>query len=175
LSTAVVPEVDANDSDSSNSALDGEEPPVPGPEPRRYPDGERKPPRRDKAMIYSYMVTTSPDDPLFVGEALSRSDASEWRAAMNDEYDSLIQNETWDIVDRPVNRRVISSKWVFKLKRDDKGNPLRYKARLVASLFSLVQDFGRCFAENWFCQIKDRALYFHQGLSRGNSYRYLLC
>ena len=85
--------------------MDGEEPPVPGPELRRYPDGERKPPRRDKAMIYSYMVTTSPDDPLFVGEALSRSDASEWRAAMNDDNRHLLEevkgclSETFDIKD----------------------------------------------------------------------------
>jgi len=36
-------------------------------------------------------------------EVLRRPDAKEWELAMRDEYDSLMKNKTWDIVDRPTD------------------------------------------------------------------------
>lgn len=40
----------------------------------------------------------------------------------------------------PLGRKTIGSKWVFKIKLDEKGQIARYKARLVAQGFS--QKFG---------------------------------
>jgi hypothetical protein len=37
-----------------------------------------------------------------------------------------------DLVEIPADRKPVKSKWVFKTKRDEKGNVQRYKARLVA-------------------------------------------
>jgi hypothetical protein len=31
------------------------------------------------------------------------------------EMDALWHNHTWDVVDRPVDRKIVDSKWVFKI------------------------------------------------------------
>jgi len=52
---------------------------------------------------------------------------------MQTEYLSLLlMNDTWDIVNVPKGTNVIGCKWVFKTKRDARGNIIRFKARLVA-------------------------------------------
>jgi hypothetical protein len=53
-------------------------------------------------------------------------------AAMVEEMDSIIDNGTWELVELPPGHRAISLQWVFKVKRDEHGNIVRYKARLVA-------------------------------------------
>ena len=54
---------------------------------------------------------------------------------MQDEINSLRENKTWKLVDKPENKRVISSRWVYtkKLTRD---NTERYKARLLIKGYS---------------------------------------
>lgn len=50
---------------------------------------------------------------------------------------SMQKNDTWDIIDKPVAKRVIGCKWIFKRKAGIPGvEPPRYKARLVAKGFS---------------------------------------
>ncbi|GKF94402.1 copia protein, partial [Tanacetum coccineum] len=39
--------------------------------------------------------------------------------------------EVWTLVDLPNGKRAISSKWVFRNKKDEKGIMIRNKARLV--------------------------------------------
>jgi hypothetical protein len=39
-----------------------------------------------------------------------------WAASMKDEYDALIQNNTWQLVPRPSNTNIVSCKWVFRHK-----------------------------------------------------------
>lgn len=50
---------------------------------------------------------------------------------MDTEYESLMQNETWKLVPRPENTKVLSNRWVFKIKRKHDGSIDKYKARLV--------------------------------------------
>ena len=38
----------------------------------------------------------------------------------------------WNLVKLPEGRRIVGSKWVFKIKKDANGAVERYKARLVA-------------------------------------------
>ena len=45
------------------------------------------------------------------------------------EYQSLLENETWDLVDLPGNRKAIGCKWIFKVKYDDNGQADRFKER----------------------------------------------
>lgn len=50
---------------------------------------------------------------------------------MKDELDSLAENNTWVLVKRSVNARILKNRWVFRVKEENNGN-VRYKARLVA-------------------------------------------
>jgi len=55
-----------------------------------------------------------------------------WRKSLDDEYLSLLRNDTWELVQSKEEYKVIGSKWIFKRKRHADGNVLRYKARLIA-------------------------------------------
>ena len=55
---------------------------------------------------------------------------------MNEEMKSMHDNDGWDLVELPEGLKPISCKWIFKIKRDSKGNTERYKARLVAKGFT---------------------------------------
>ena len=41
------------------------------------------------------------------------------------------ENDVWDLVSLPESAKPIDCKWIFKTKKDLKGNVERYKARLV--------------------------------------------
>lgn len=71
------------------------------------------------------------NDPQNLEEALSSPYADQWKKAMQEEYDSLIKNKTWSLVDLPSDKRALPCKWVFKSKTNEKGEIVRFKARLV--------------------------------------------
>ena len=56
----------------------------------------------------------------------------EWADAMVEEYQSIIKNDVWEVVPRPKDKSVVSSKWIFKTKRSTYGSIEKYKARFVA-------------------------------------------
>ncbi|KAK2421141.1 hypothetical protein QL285_031798 [Trifolium repens] len=58
---------------------------------------------------------------------------SNWKMAMDDEYNALIQNKTWDLVPRPPDANVIRSIWIFRHKEKSDGSFERHKARLVGN------------------------------------------
>ena len=58
-------------------------------------------------------------------------DVLEWQATMWVEYDSIMRNNTWELVDRPKKREVIGTKQVYKLKFRSDGNLEKHKARPV--------------------------------------------
>lgn len=57
----------------------------------------------------------------------------QWELTIQEELDNLNKNETWDIVPKPKNERIIDSKWVFTQKYVN--GTCRKKARLVAKGF----------------------------------------
>jgi hypothetical protein len=56
-----------------------------------------------------------------------------WKMAMDDEYNALIQNKTWDLVPHPPDANVIRSMWIFRHKEKSDGSFERHKARLVGN------------------------------------------
>ena len=52
-----------------------------------------------------------------------------WMAAMQEEFDALLRNRTWQLVPRPRHANVIIGKWVFKHKLRPDGTLDRYKPR----------------------------------------------
>jgi Reverse transcriptase (RNA-dependent DNA polymerase) len=75
-------------------------------------------------------------------------DADQWREAMEAELNLIAANDTWSIEDLPQGRKPIGCRWVFKIKRDAKGDIEHYKARLVAKGFSQTEgiDYHETFA-----------------------------
>ena len=51
---------------------------------------------------------------------------------MQNEYDVLINNGTWNLVDPPVGNRPIGCNWVYKNKYKSNGSLDKHKVRLVA-------------------------------------------
>ena len=51
---------------------------------------------------------------------------------MKEEMKSMDVNQVWELIELPERSKRVGCKWVFKTKRDSKGNIERYKARLVA-------------------------------------------
>jgi len=60
----------------------------------------------------------------------------EWRDAMNEEYSSIIKNDTWELTKLPKDKVPIGCKWLFKPKFNANGSIDKYKARLVAKGYS---------------------------------------
>ena len=54
---------------------------------------------------------------------------------MEEEYHSLLKNETWELVNLPLGRKLVKCKWVFKKKFVVDGSPLKYMEILVANFF----------------------------------------
>lgn len=88
---------------------------------------------KPKAFLVDYTQT----EPTTAREALK---CPEWRQAMQEEYDALLVNKTWDLVPMPTGQKVVGCKWVFKIKRNSDGSIARYKARLVAKGFHQTAD-----------------------------------
>ena len=59
-----------------------------------------------------------------------------WVDAMVEEYDSNAKNSSWEIVLRPVDKSVVGSRWVYKVKQGIDGSVEKYKAIFVARGFS---------------------------------------
>lgn len=95
------------------------------------------PPRR---LINEINLIENEDEPQSYREAVTCKQKSFWIDAMKEELRSLQENETWNLVEAPKDRKPIGCKWVFKLKRNSVGKPLKYKARLVAQGFN--QKYG---------------------------------
>ncbi|RVX18922.1 Retrovirus-related Pol polyprotein from transposon TNT 1-94 [Vitis vinifera] len=75
-------------------------------------------------------------NPVSISQAMESDDFSKWMETMNDELKSMAHNGIWDLIELPNSCKPIGYKWVFKTKRDAKGNIERFKARLVAKGFT---------------------------------------
>ena len=84
--------------------------------------------------------------------ALASTEGSQWEQAMQEEYNSLLENKTWEVVDRPTNRKVLTGRWVFKRKLGSDGQVARHKARFVVRGFS--QIYGLDFDETYASVVK---------------------
>ena len=58
------------------------------------------------------------------------------REAASLEYNTLVENGTWEIVDLPHSEKAIGSGWVFRVKHNADGSIERFKAQIVAKGYS---------------------------------------
>ena len=79
-------------------------------------------------------------------EAINSYDKGSWEKAILEKLNLMKDNDVWEIVDRPLvtkdgdNPNIIDSRWVFKVKTDEKGQKLE-KARLVIRGFKDNQEY----------------------------------
>ena len=86
-----------------------------------------------RQALLSTQLTTP--EPTSLSEAMKGLEAQKWKEAMNEEYDSLMENDTWSLAVLPDDRVPLGGKWVFKRKLDAAGQVVRYKARYVVRGF----------------------------------------
>ena len=60
----------------------------------------------------------------------------QWKDAMIEEYQSIMKNDVWDIVQRPEGNSIVTSKWIYKIKHAADGSIDKYKAIFVVYGFS---------------------------------------
>ncbi|CAI7799023.1 unnamed protein product [Closterium sp. NIES-53] len=105
-----------------------------------HPDEEDEP-------AYCFLAP-APKEPASMEEALAGPDREKWLVSRDAEYQSLLENGTWDLVVLPEGKKAVQCKWVLRIKTDDKGQVTIYKSRLVAKGFMQKdkQDFNEIFA-----------------------------
>lgn len=67
---------------------------------------------------------------------------------MKSEYDSLIKNETWELVPPPKGSKIIGNKWMFRTKLEANSFLDKYKSRVGAKRFQQTArvDYTKIFS-----------------------------
>ena len=97
-----------------------------------------RPPRLRQIGRVNYTYKALPaalstaDEPK-LSVALRSCEHDHWKQAIQEEFDNLINSDTWE-PDKspPPTTRILPSGVILRLKRDEEGHPKRFKAHLVA-------------------------------------------
>ena len=66
---------------------------------------------------------------------MKSKDVAFWKEAIQDEMDSIMNNNTWELSDLPPGYKALRNRWIFKRKIKVDGTIDKYKARLVIQGF----------------------------------------
>jgi len=71
-----------------------------------------------------------------------------WVDAMVEEYDSIVWNSVWDVAPTPENKSVVSSCWLYTVKKVADGSVDKHNVRFVVRGFSQVEgiDYDETFS-----------------------------
>lgn len=94
---------------------------------------EEKENESDNDVAEINIATTEPND---YNEAMKHEDSAQWKRAMSEEIQSINENNVWKLVDLPKEKKVIKSRWVFRVKNKADGSIDKHKARLVIKGYS---------------------------------------
>ena len=130
------------------------------PPPRRSTRERRQPEYYTREYVNFCEVSQQPNS---YQESIEGPDKAKWQEAMRTEMRSLEENEVWDLVKLPANRKAVGSKWVYKVKTGADGSVQRYKARLVAQGFT--QKYGADFDETFCPVVRQESLRYLIALS----------
>jgi len=67
-----------------------------------------------------------------------------WWRAMEEEIDSIKRNNTWELVELPLNKKLIALKWIYKVKVNVDGEIVRHKVRLVVRPGKKIEERENC-------------------------------
>ena len=98
---------------------------------------EDEPPVKPRKRGEKARAAPVPTIPRSYEEAVNDSVfGHEWRKATEKELSQLASFKTWRLEDLPAGKNLVSSRWVFDLKKNQQGEVTKFKARLVARGFS---------------------------------------
>ncbi|PNX87561.1 copia-type polyprotein, partial [Trifolium pratense] len=99
----------------------------------------------DSDDLHNLATYTLAEDPKTYAEA-EKQDV--WRTAMDQEMESIINNNTWELTTLPEGSNAIGVKWIFKTKYNERGEIEKHKARLVAKGYTQKHgiDYNDVFA-----------------------------
>nr|GEX03090.1 retrotransposon protein, putative, Ty1-copia subclass [Tanacetum cinerariifolium] len=102
-------------------------------------------------VLYPYDKQEEEDthEPLIYHDAVACEDTSKWKASIKEEMDSLRKNKTWELVDHPAGKMLVSCKWLFKIKKgiESVQNPRQWYRRFDEYMLSNEfkrSSFDRC-------------------------------
>ena len=72
------------------------------------------------------------ETPTIYQDAMASSQSKMWCDAIKTELKVLNEKKPWTVVKKSPNKKVIGTKWVFAIKRNEYGEIKRFKALLVA-------------------------------------------
>lgn len=101
------------------------------------------------SILMCLIAEDGSSEPGSFQEAMKHADRDKWLEAAKEEMMSLIKNKTWKLIDRPVGKKTIECRWLFKKKPGILGvEDPRHKARLVAKGYSQKEgvDYQEIFA-----------------------------
>ena len=91
--------------------------------------------------IHQTIFSINTDIPLNYNDVFKREDWHKWKSAISKVLNNLYNKDVMKFVRKvPENTNVISTRWVFTIKKDSNNNILSYKARLVAKGYK--QKYG---------------------------------
>ena len=131
------------------------------------PPARRSLRQKQQPDYYGEWASVAANEPTTVTEALCSPEKKEWIAAMEREMQSLSENDVWELVELPKDRKMVGSKWVFKRKFGADGSIERHKARLIAQGFT--QKFGLDYDETFSPVIRFESLRTLFALAAHNS------
>jgi hypothetical protein len=87
-------------------------------------------------------------EPHTFKHAMQGPQSNYWREAASLEYNTLVENGTWEIVDLPQGEKAIGSGWVFQVKHNADGSIDCFKTWIVAKGYSQRPglDYNESFA-----------------------------
>ncbi len=88
----------------------------------------------DSVSQYAYFLMDN--GPKDYEEAMNSQNALEWKNSINEELGAIEINKVWEVVECPKNCKVLSTRWVFRVKNNG-----IFKARLVARGYEADRDF----------------------------------
>ncbi|GJW81726.1 retrovirus-related pol polyprotein from transposon TNT 1-94 [Tanacetum coccineum] len=91
--------------------------------------------RNEKSFGPDFVSFMVENEPTSYREAVTSSEGQQWREAIKNEIESILQNHTWELVDLPPSCKPLGYKWIFKKKMKADGTIDKYKARLVINGF----------------------------------------
>ena len=100
----------------------------------------------DDVIAHSFLAYNH-SEPRNFKEAMESPDATAWKKAADEEYQTLIDNDTWEVTPLPPGRSAIGCLWTFKNKLGVNGELVRRKARCCSKGYN--QRYGIDYEETY--------------------------